>query len=94
MAMIDLIPQLDLQALTNLHANALRLEQGTGPQRSQAEIMLPLIEKELAERKAREPVKVTKPRAKKASTKKIVETVPSEDDSADEEPDEVAEITG
>ena len=83
MPMIDLIPQLDLQALTNLRDNALRLEQGTGPQRSQAEIMLPLIEMELAERKAREP-----------STKKIVETVPSEDDSAEEEADEVAEITG
>ena len=79
MSMIDLIPNFDQQALMNLRENALRLEQQGGPQQAKAAAMLPLIDAELAERKAREPVKVTKPRAKKAVAK-VVEVEAEEED--------------
>ena len=58
--------------LASLHDNVQRLAQtGSVPQRAEAERLMPLIDAELAERKARAPVRKTPVRktAKKAAKK-------------------------
>lgn len=53
MGMAEMIPTLDDVALANLHSNATRLgTNGAAQQQKQAAILLPLIEAELAARKA------------------------------------------
>jgi hypothetical protein len=56
MAIADMIPTLDDTALANLRDNAARLGvSGAAQQQKQAAILLPLIEAELASRKAAKP---------------------------------------
>lgn len=56
MAVADMIPSLDDKALANLRENAARLETtGTDKQQKQAAQLLPLIDAELASRKAAKP---------------------------------------
>ena len=58
MAVADMLPTMDDKALESLKANALRLqEEPEGARQKQAEMLLPLIEAELAEREARKPPK-------------------------------------
>jgi len=58
MSIDERIPSLSDAELARLHDNASRLrEQGAVGQRTEAERVLPLIEAELAERRAREPVR-------------------------------------
>jgi hypothetical protein len=67
MAMAEMIPSLDDKELANLHANALRLaESGQPKQQAQAAELLPLIDAELAQRKA----KLPPPKARKTPAKK------------------------
>lgn len=68
MGMAEMIPTLDDVALANLHSNATRLgTSGAAQQQKQAAILLPLIEAELATRKAAKvkPVRGTKKKAAK-----------------------------
>ena len=68
MAIIDIIPQLDDKELSNLRANARRLEgSGTPKQQADAAELLPAIEAELAERLARKP-----PRARRTTKKDVL----------------------
>ena len=61
MAIADMLPTMDDKALDSLKANALRLqEEPEGARQKQAEMLLPLIEAELAEREARKPPKPVK----------------------------------
>jgi hypothetical protein len=56
MAIADMIPGLEPKALATLRDNALRLQQtGTPRQRAEAEALMPAIDAELAERKAKAP---------------------------------------
>ena len=56
MAIADMIPGMESKALATLRDNALRLQQtGTPRQRADAEALMPVIEAEMAERKARAP---------------------------------------
>ena len=58
MAIADMLPKMDDKALESLKVNALRLqEEPEGARQKQAEMLLPLIEAELAEREARKPPK-------------------------------------
>jgi hypothetical protein len=65
-AVADLIPNMDKTSLTNLRTNASRLQGAGGVKAEAATELLLLIEAEFAKRQAEKPVKVTKPRAKKA----------------------------
>ena len=73
MSVADKIPTLDDAALANLRSNAARLEtQGDKARQQEAVSLLPLIDAEIATRKANKPPKATvatkrKPAAKKAS---------------------------
>jgi hypothetical protein len=59
MSIEDRIPALSDSDLSNLLANARRLSEGdAGRRKDEAERLVPLIQAELAERKARAPVKV------------------------------------
>lgn len=56
MAIADMIPSLEAKALATLRDNALRLQQtGTPRQRAEAEALMPAIDAELADRKAKAP---------------------------------------
>jgi hypothetical protein len=72
MSIDERIPGLSDKELATLRANAERLAvSGTVQQRTEAERLLPLVDAELLERKARAPAKApkkaaTKPKAKKA----------------------------
>jgi hypothetical protein len=58
MSIDERIPSLSDQELTRLHDNALRLRtSGAVSQRNEAERVLPLIDAELAERRARAPAR-------------------------------------
>ena len=71
MAIADMLPTLDDKALESLRANALRLQDETdGARQKQAELLLPLIEAELAEREARKPPKPARVVRKKPSVVK------------------------
>ncbi len=91
MSITDMIPNLDDAALLNLRVNATRLEAtGVGARQQEAAMLLPLIDAELATRKANgpKPTRVARASApkktaapKKASTKKkaaVVEDAESE----------------
>lgn len=67
MAVADMLPTMDDKALESLKANALRLQlEPEGARQKQAELLLPLIEAELAEREARKPPKPARVVRKKA----------------------------
>ena len=67
MAVADMLPTMDDKALESLKANALRLQdEPEGTRQKQAEMLLPLIEAELAEREARKPPKAARVVRKKA----------------------------
>ncbi|WP_174301651.1 hypothetical protein [Caulobacter sp. S45] len=67
MAVADMLPTMDDKALESLKANALRLQdEPEGARQKQAEMLLPLIEAELAEREARKPPKPVRVVRKKA----------------------------
>lgn len=72
MAIEERIPSMTDQELSRLHGNATRLrDAGAIAQRNEAERLLPLIDAELAERKARAPVRAPrKAVAKKAPARK------------------------
>jgi len=73
MAIADMIPTLDDAALANLRDNAARLGvSGAAQQQKQAAILLPLIEAELANRKA------AKPKPVRGTAKKKVVVVDSD----------------
>lgn len=86
MAIADMIPTLDDAALANLRDNATRLGvSGAAQQQKQAAILLPLIEAELASRKA------AKPKPTRAAKKKA----PVVKDEDEGEPDgEAPELSG
>jgi hypothetical protein len=66
----DRVPAMSDDALSTLHANALRLVQsGNERQRTSANALMPVIETELALREANKPVK--KPRAAAKKKKKV-----------------------
>jgi hypothetical protein len=86
MAIADRIPTLDDAALANLRDNAARLgASGAGQQQKQAMTLLPLIEAELASRKAAKP-KPTRAAKKKAPVQK--------DEDENEAEDEASELSG
>ncbi len=67
MAVADMLPTMDDKALESLKVNALRLQdEPEGARQKQAEMLLPLIEAELAEREARKPPKPVRVVRKKA----------------------------
>ena len=69
MSIADLIPQMDDKALVSLRVNAARIGAGAeGPRQKEAEELIPLIDAEVALRKAAKPKAVAAPR-KKAATK-------------------------
>jgi hypothetical protein len=85
MSIADLIPQMDDKALISLRVNATRIGAGAeGPRQREAEELIPLIDAEVALRKAAKPKATPAPRKKAVSKKKIVAEV--------EEPAEVAEL--
>ena len=70
MSITDMIPTLDDAALANLRTNASRLEAtGVGPRQKEAALLLPLIDAELATRKANGVKTIRAVRATKATTK-------------------------
>lgn len=68
--------------LASLHNNVLRLAQsGTVQQRAEAERLMPLVDAELATRKARAPArKAAAPKAKKVAARKKVPAGEDDDD--------------
>jgi hypothetical protein len=82
MSIADLIPQMDDKALVTLRANAARLGGGQeGPRQKEAELLIPLIDAEVAARKAAKPKAVPAPR-KKAASKKIAAPAEAAEDAA------------
>ncbi len=82
MSIADLIPQMDDKALVSLRNNALRLGGGAeGPRQKEAEELIPLIDAEVALRKAAKPKATPAPR-KKAAPKKAAATADSDDDAS------------
>ncbi|MGE0046732.1 MAG: hypothetical protein AB7J28_02370 [Hyphomonadaceae bacterium] len=70
MSIDERIPTLNDAELTTLKANAERLlETGSPKQKNEAERLLPLIQSEQAERKAKAPPKAVKAPAKRAPAK-------------------------
>jgi hypothetical protein len=70
MSITDMIPTLDDVALANLRSNASRLEAtGVGPRQKEAALLLPLIDAELATRKANGVKTIRAVRTTKATTK-------------------------
>ncbi len=75
MSIADLIPQLDDKALASLRSNASRLGAGVeSPRQKEAELLLPLIDAEVAARKAAKPKATPAPRKKAAPKKKAAAT--------------------
>jgi hypothetical protein len=72
LSIADLIPQMDDKALVSLRNNALRLGAGAeGPRQKEAESLIPLIDAEVALRKAAKPKATPAPRKKAVSKKKV-----------------------
>jgi hypothetical protein len=93
MKILEMLPQLDADALATVHANATRLaDQGSPKQKAQAGDVLPLIEAEQARRVAEGQPKTKpkpKPKAKAAPVKVksksrrapvVEDDVPADDD--------------
>jgi hypothetical protein len=79
MSIADLIPQMDDKALATLRVNAARLGGGQdSPRQKEAELLIPLIDAEVAARKAAKPKPVPAPR-KKAAPKKAPAAPATED---------------
>lgn len=75
MAIADMIPGLEAKALATLRENALRLQQtGTPRQRAEAEALMPAIDAELAERKAKAPAMTRARLVGKAVPKTVAKT--------------------
>lgn len=86
MGIADMIPTLDDVALGNLRDNAARLEaSGAGAQQKQAATLLPLIEAELASRKA------AKPKPARGGKKKAAAAVKEAEEDSEKESDEDTE---
>jgi hypothetical protein len=72
LSIADLIPQMDDKALVSLRNNALRLGAGVeSPRQKEAESLIPLIDAEVALRKAAKPKATPAPRKKAVSKKKV-----------------------
>jgi hypothetical protein len=83
LSIADLIPQMDDKALTSLRVNALRLGAGSeSPRQKEAESLIPLIDAEVAARKAAKPKATPAPRKKAVSKKKVA--VEKDDAEAEE----------
>lgn len=78
--MAEMLPVLDDKELVTLRSNAQRLEQSAteAKQRTAAAELLPLIEAEIADRKAKAPPPVRKTRAKKAEAAAEASAEPGE----------------
>jgi hypothetical protein len=86
LSIADLIPQMDDKALISLRVNALRLGAGSeSPRQKEAESLIPLIDAEVALRKAAKPKATPAPRKKAVSKKKAVV---EKDEAEDAEPEE------
>ena len=71
MSIDERIPSLTDQELANLQSNALRLaDSGSAKQKADADRLMPLIQAELAERRARAPAKKAAAPKKVATRKK------------------------
>jgi hypothetical protein len=87
MGIAEMIPTLDDVALGNLRDNAARLEaNGAGAQQKQAASLLPLIEAELASRKA------AKPKPARGGKKKAAPVVEEADSEVESDEDTEAEL--
>ena len=75
MAIGDKLSSMDDASLNNLKTNASRLQFSGGAQSEAALALLPQIEAELAVRLSRKPVKVTKPRVRRAPVVAVVAEV-------------------
>jgi hypothetical protein len=83
LSIADLIPQMDDKALVSLRNNALRLGAGAeSPRQKEAESLIPLIDAEVALRKAAKPKATPAPRKKAVSKKKVA--VEKEEDAESE----------
>jgi len=92
MKILEMLPQLDADALATVHANALRLaDQGSPKQKADASGVLPMIEAEQARRvaegqpkaKARPKPKAAAPVKVKSKSRRLPEVpddVPADDD--------------
>ena len=85
MSIADLIPQMDDKALISLRVNALRIGAGAeGPRQKEAEELIPMIDAEVALRKAAKPKPTPAPRKKAVSKKKAAaEAEPAEEAEAE-----------
>jgi hypothetical protein len=96
MAIADMIPTLDDDALASLRANAERLSAGApGPKTDEAAALLPLVETELAAREALKPPKAVKARisrSKAAKAAEAAEAAQAEEDAEEAQEAEVAEL--
>ncbi len=73
MSIADLIPKMDDKALVSLRANAERIGAGAeGPRQKEAEALIPMIDAEVALRKAAKPKAAPVARKKAVSKKKAV----------------------
>lgn len=76
MKIIDMLPELDADALKTVHINAMRLvSTGSKTQKEQAQTALPLIEAEQARRAEMAPPKAKSTRAKVAKTDTVKKKV-------------------
>ena len=77
MAIVEKLPSMTDKDLASLLSNAQRLESsGTPKQQEQATALVPLIEAELGERKAREPAPIARLRkVAKATVSKVAKAV-------------------
>lgn len=92
MKILEMLPQLDADALATVHANATRLvDQGSPKQKAEATDVLPLIEAEQARRvaegqpakpkaKAKAAPAKAKPKAKARKAPVVEDDVPADDD--------------
>jgi hypothetical protein len=81
MSIADLIPQMDDKALASLRVNAERIGAGAeGPRQKEAAELIPLIDAEVALRKAAKPKPVPAPR--KTAAKKTKAAAPPAEEAA------------
>jgi hypothetical protein len=94
MAIADMIPTLDDDALVSLRVNAQRLSLGAaGPKTAEAAALLPLLDAELAAREALKPPKAIKTRMTKAAkAAEAAEAAQAAEDAEEAEEAEVSEI--
>jgi len=84
LSIADLIPQMDDKALVSLRNNALRLGAGVeSPRQKEAETLIPLIDAEVALRKAAKPKATPAPRKKAVSKKAAAAAAAEAEDGAE-----------